>query len=61
VEGGRRTSMRGAIASFGSVLYRSRPITLMEDNFDHCKSSSEICTFFTGLQRASRTRAAAMS
>jgi hypothetical protein len=28
---------------------------------DHCKSSSEICTSFTGLQRVSRTRAAAMS
>jgi hypothetical protein len=28
---------------------------------DHCKSSSEMCTSFTGLQRASRTRAAAIS
>jgi hypothetical protein len=28
---------------------------------DHCKSLSEICTSFTGQQRASRTRAAAMS
>jgi len=54
-------AMCSPVCSARTVLVGTRTplsISCAMNALDHSKSSSEICTSFTGLQRASRTRAA---